>query len=239
MEWLTKRKYMALLLSLGVLVAVLPAFRAAPGMRMLFHFLLSVVFLVALVLVFPDMRLRFVALLLGVPTVVGLWTGYLIPGLPRVPMLMGFHLLAALFFALSVGVILNDVYHHPAVSTDSVYGVFCGYLMAGLGFGHLYSLVEVLEPGSFKGSAFEGAGPGDEHFLLTYFSFLTLTTVGYGDIVPVTDAARGFAIVEAIVGQFYIAVLVASLIGKRVSQTLAARDADAAGPGAKPPAPPP
>jgi hypothetical protein len=219
MEWLAKRKYMALLLSLGILVAVLPVFRAAPGTRALFHFMLSVVFLAALVLVFPDLRLRLIALVLGAPTIIGLWTGYLIPGLPRVPMLMGFHLLAALFFAFSVGVILNDVFHERGISTDSIYGVFCGYLMAGFGFGHLFALVEVLEPGSFRGEAFLIANPGDEHFLLTYFSFLTLTTVGYGDIVPASDATRGFVVIESILGQFYIAVLVASLIGKRVSRT--------------------
>jgi hypothetical protein len=235
MDWLAKRKYLALLLALGILVAVLPVLRAAPNTRMLFHFMLSVVFLAALVLVFPDMRLRLIALVLGVPTILGLWTGYLIPGLPRVPLLMGFHLLAALFFAFSIGVILNDVFQERGLSTDSVYGVFCGYLMAGLGFGHLYSLVDVLQPNSFRGDAFQGVAPGDEHFLLTYFSFLTLTTVGYGDIVPANDAARGFAVIEAIMGQFYIAVLVASLIGKRVSQTLAAAEDERD----KPPDPPP
>jgi hypothetical protein len=58
------------------------------------------------------------------------------------------------------------------------------------------------------------------HFQLTYFSFVTLTTVGYGDITPAREGPRGLAVVEAMVGQFYVAVLLGELIGKRVSHAL-------------------
>jgi hypothetical protein len=63
------------------------------------------------------------------------------------------------------------------------------------------------------------AEEGRQRSVLTYFSFITLTTLGYGDITPGSGAARGLAMVEAIMGQFYIAVLVAELVGRRVSQT--------------------
>jgi voltage-gated potassium channel Kch len=61
----------------------------------------------------------------------------------------------------------------------------------------------------------------DRYFLLAYFSLVTLATVGYGDITPATELARSLAVVEAIVGQFYIAVLIADLIGKKLSQAVA------------------
>jgi hypothetical protein len=84
-------------------------------------------------------------------------------------------------------------------------------------------VIEIARPGSFRVDA-EFADQlqleHHRHFFLTYYSFITLTTVGYGDVVPIKAASRGMAIVEAILGQFYIAVLIAELIGKRVAQAL-------------------
>ena len=64
-------------------------------------------------------------------------------------------------------------------------------------------------------------------FHLSYFSLVTLTTLGYGDITPLSHGTRGLAVVEAIMGQFYIAVLIGDLIGKRVATALGERDARA------------
>jgi hypothetical protein len=87
----------------------------------------------------------------------------------------------------------------------------------------VYSLLEAVAPGSFRlrqDLATPVHDPERRQFLLTYFSPVTLTTVGYGDITPGSDPARGLAAVEAVLGQFYIAVLIAELIGKRVAQAL-------------------
>jgi hypothetical protein len=79
-----------------------------------------------------------------------------------------------------------------------------GYLLLGLAFGHLYCLLEAVAPGSFRlreDLAAPVHDPGRRQFLLTYFSLVTLTTVGYGDITPGSDPARGLAAVEAVLGQ--------------------------------------
>ncbi len=79
----------------------------------------------------------------------------------------------------------------------------------------LYVLTEKAAPGAFKGlSATDGTGTFME---LVYFSFISLTTMGYGDITPVSPVVRYLAFMEGIVGQFYMAILVASLVGIRVS----------------------
>lgn len=216
-EW----KYRALLVSLLALVVLSPLLRAATDTHLLLHLIASLVFAASLLVVYPDRRLRGVAAVLGIPTLAGLWTGYFLPGAARVPAAVAFHLLAAAFFGFTVGVVLRNVHHEKGVSEDSVCGAFSGYLLTGLAFGHLFSVIELLAPGSFRGECLTPGITGEHrHHLLTYFSFLTLTTVGYGDITPDNDAARGLAAAEAIVGQFYIAVLVAELIGKRVSQAL-------------------
>src|SRR5262245_24239707 len=108
MSRLVERKYLALLVSLIVLVVVFPLLRVATETRLLLDFLLSLVFLAALLVVFEGSRLRTVAFVLGIPTLVGLWTGYLIPGIPRLPLEVGFHVLATLFFGFAIGVILRN-----------------------------------------------------------------------------------------------------------------------------------
>jgi Ion channel len=233
MTWLLRRKFQALLLAQVVLLVGYPILRGVYGGRVLFDALVTAVFLTAFLVVFTERGARILSLSLGIPTLVGLWVGYALPGLPVKPLVAGFHVVAALFLVLTVATVLRAINRDATVSTDSVYGAFCGYLLLGVAFGHLYCVIEELAPGSFRGDVDFSARLADyagQRFVLTYFSFLTLTTVGYGDIVPATDTSRGAAVAEAIAGQFYIAVLVAQLIGKRVAVALSARVSDADGP---------
>ena len=88
------------------------------------------------------------------------------------------------------------------------------YLLIGLFFGLAYSVLEKVAPGSFALAGQPLAGDLREAGAI-YFSFVTLATLGYGDIVPLTATARGLAVIEAIGGQLYIAVLVARLVSLR------------------------
>jgi hypothetical protein len=223
---LRRRRFLALLVTLILLLVLYPVLRGLAGTRLLFDALLTLVFLATFPVVFAERQLRLPALLLGVPTVVGAWTGYALPGLPRPPLVAGFHLLAALFLALAVLSILRGIFRGGTVTAESIYGALCGYVLVGVAFGDLYCLLETINPGSFHGSEGLASQLQDEegcHFLLTYFSLVTLTTLGYGQIAPASDAARGLAVVEAILGQFYIGVLIAELISLRVSQAVSGR----------------
>ena len=220
---LLRWRFLALLVTLALLLVVSPVLQAAFDSRLVFDALLSLVFVAAFAAVFTERSLRVPALLLGIPTLLGAWTGDVVPGLPRLPLAVGFHLVATAYLGLAIAAILRAVHREERVSADSVYGAFCGYLLLGLAFGHLYSLLEAVAPGSFRlrhDLATPVHDPERRQFLLTYFSLVTLTTVGYGDITPGSDPARGLAAVEAVLGQFYVAVLIAELIGKRVAQTL-------------------
>ncbi|HJZ55558.1 MAG TPA: potassium channel family protein, partial [Gemmataceae bacterium] len=224
------------LLTLLAMLVVTPVLETTSATRLLFGVLFTLVFLASLPVIFTDRRLRLAALLLGVPTVVGVWTGYILPGLPRLPLAVGFHILAAVFFGFTIAAILRGIHREKDVSAEAISAALCGYILTGVVFGHLYTLVELLAPASFTGEGFaEPKSDERHHLLLTYFSFITLTTTGYGDITPRGALARGLAMAEAIVGQFYIAVLVADLIGKRVSQVLTPRKD---GTGEPPPTPP-
>ena len=98
-----------------------------------------------------------------------------------------------------------------AVDSEHVYAALSAYLLAGLVFGLLYWALERTWPGSLS----VGVLGADSRFALgdaIYFSFVTLATLGYGDIVARSEAARGLAILEAVAGQLYLAVMVARLV---------------------------
>src|SRR5262249_15287705 len=117
--------------------------------------------------------------------------------------------------------ILQNTHEATRVSADTLAGAFCGYVLVGVVFGHLYCIVDAVVPGSFITQAelaAHMAAPERRRFLLSYYSYMTLTRVGYGDIVPGSAPARSLACLEALLGQFYIAVVMAELIGLKVSQ---------------------
>ncbi len=95
-------------------------------------------------------------------------------------------------------------------------GAFCVFLMLGVIWAFAYTLMELYSPGSFNGITDDGQGGWDSGWL--YFSFVTLTTLGYGDISPATPVARTFAYLQAVVGQFYLAVLVAGLVSAYMAE---------------------
>jgi hypothetical protein len=99
------------------------------------------------------------------------------------------------------------------VDSERLSAALSAYLLAGHCFGIAYFEVEQLRPGSFAigGTATQPAQLDLQTAI--YFSFVTLATLGYGDISPLRPTARGIAISEAILGQLYLAVLVARLVG--------------------------
>lgn len=101
------------------------------------------------------------------------------------------------------------------------------YLILGLLWGTIYAFLESLVPGSFSGGTLAQAyASGQVLESFTYFSFITLTTLGYGDITPQTMGAGALCQAEAIVGQFYTAVLVAYLVGMYSSQSKIKKHSD-------------
>ncbi len=118
-------------------------------------------------------------------------------------------LLLATFNAMRQVAVGNEI------NPNRIVGAVCVYLLLGVMWSIAYSALEYSQPGSFKGLT-ELASPAWNPDWI-YFSFVTITTLGYGDITPLTQTARSLSFAEAIVGQFYIAVLVAGLVSAYIS----------------------
>ena len=105
-------------------------------------------------------------------------------------------------------VVLAQTFRAGPVNLHRIQGAVAAYLLLGLVWALAYELVSLLATGAFSGAGF-GA---EERPQFVYFSFVTLTTVGYGDVTPVHPVARSLAVAEALTGQLYPAILLARLV---------------------------
>jgi hypothetical protein len=121
------------------------------------------------------------------------------------------------FLLLATGEAMQQIAKGNNISANRIVGAICVYLMLGVIWALSYALMEAIIPGSFKGLT-EQVASSSWNPDWVYFSFVTLSTLGYGDITPLTYSARALSFFEAIVGQFYLAVLVAGLVGAYLSE---------------------
>jgi voltage-gated potassium channel len=218
-----KRKYLILLVTLvAVLVWESSARRAVIG-RAASDVSVTLVALAVFLVVFQGWRQRTLALVAAAAATIFNWSRYLpLPESYRDWQTVGHHGLMVVFLAFAVAVILGNIFSSETISGDEVIGTVCGYLLAAAAWANAYAVTEVLVPGSFNPSTelqayFHAHGRAA---LLNYFSLVTLTTMGYGDITPARTPATVLAALEAVFGQFYIAVVVAELVGMRLAQAV-------------------
>ncbi len=126
----------------------------------------------------------------------------------------------ALSSAVAIGIltflVLSRVFHAGPITVQRIEGAVAAYLLFGLMWADVYQFLEALKPGAFRFPG-GGAGEGERFSPLVYFSFITLTTLGYGDIVPVDPVAQSLAMGEALMGQLYPAILIARLVSMELS----------------------
>ena len=130
--------------------------------------------------------------------------------------------LSAMFFAYVVVVLLREVVSSEKIDGQTIYGAMSAYLLIGITWSFVYALVELSTPGAFDfgllATTAENESIHAQLRFFVYYSLVTLSTLGYGDITPLAPLARTLASLEAVMGQLYIAVLVAQLVGTRIAQ---------------------
>ncbi|MDD5201363.1 MAG: potassium channel family protein [Terrimicrobiaceae bacterium] len=136
------------------------------------------------------------------------------------------HVVAQTLFLLYVtATILRMVFRARIVDGNILCGAACVYLLAGIVWGYGYTMLEIADRGSFSVVApnMEKVDLYDEPGWLVYFSFTTLTTVGFGDVLPAKAFARSLAVFEAVVGQIMLVVMMARLVGLHVAHSTSAK----------------
>jgi hypothetical protein len=225
---LTKRRFVVLLIALSVRLLLFPLFQAlfpsvgSYALRSLAGILFICILLSALLAASQTRTTLIISLCL-------LLTGIALDGICS---FSGASVLAsignavdAVFLVWCVVLIVSWVFTVKRVTFDTIAASLSAYLMIGLAWGSLYAVIERLHPGSFINASvanvLSAARQGE--LPAVYFSMVTLSTLGYGDIVPATDSVRMLVVAEALLGQIYLAVLVARLVGMHLSGALSAQ----------------
>jgi voltage-gated potassium channel len=198
-----------LLIALAVLLICAPFVEELEGGRLILSVLFSLVLLAAVFAVANRKRTLAIALVLAIPAIIGRWISHFRPDLlhPAV-----FLVCALLLLGFVVGHMLHFILRAPVVTMEVLCASIAVYLMLGLVWTVAYWLVDQVTPGGAFSFNTERGGHSMNGFTGFYFSFITLSTVGYGDITPVSRAARWLAAMEAMTGLLYVAVLIARLV---------------------------
>jgi len=210
-------RYLFLLISLLSLILILPLFEGIVDLATLHDIFITGIFLASLYAISRKGQSLRIAVGLLMPIVGGIWLTYFV----HIPYLrLVGDCCSILFFAFTIIIILSSLFREDEVTLDVIYSSVAVFLLMALMWTFIFDVIEYLHPGSFLVTASPSQG-SRIHFI--YYSFVTITTLGYGDITPTSDIARSLALLEAVIGQIYLVVLVARLVGIHIAQSMAER----------------
>jgi len=198
-----------LLIALALLFFFFPFVEEVKGGDVIVSILLSLVLLSAVLAVADRKGVFFIALVLAIPAIVGRWINHFRPDLVSPPV---FLVTGLALIAFVVANLLRFVLRAPSVNTEVLCASISAYLMLGLLWTVAYWLVAQVNPNALAFNTAGGTKQTMAGFDAFYFSFITVSTVGYGDITPVSRIARWLAATEAMTGLLYVTVLIARLV---------------------------
>ena len=173
----------------------------------------SLIVLFGILAVSREKKRVILGLLLGTPWLIISWVDLLIIQLPPTFLMIGNVFLIS-FLAFTAVVILIYILQSNEVSSDILFGAVAIYFLIGGTWSTVYILLETMMPGSFTNNMNGAVQMTD----FVYYSYVTLTTLGYGDIVPVSSYAKSLAILEAITGVMYLAVIIGRFVGMYIAK---------------------
>jgi len=196
-------KFFFLLTFLLLFIGFSPLLRHVLPFRLVYDLSFTTVLLAGVIAASDNCRQTILATLLAAPMLFFMWYSY---GKGQA----GIHPIGLVFGILFVGyaviLIVGLFMKANEITSHLVFASASAYLLLGILWSFVYGIIHAFQANAFSEVVVEP-------YTLLYFSLVTLTTLGYGDIAPITQEARSLAVLEAIVGQLYLAVIVARLVG--------------------------
>jgi hypothetical protein len=209
--WEADRGLSILLILLVVIIFVLPVLLSPdPTGRLVADLAFSALLVAGAFTAAESRRVRLAVVAFTAATLLLRWAA---AGAPSVALAIGREASILVMLLLFAVVVAARAYRPGPVTHHRIQGAIAVLLLIGLVWAHAYELLHLIHPEAFSGAV--GNAPGALTWI--YYSFVTLTTMGYGDITPVHPIARSLAISEAVSGQIYIAVTLARLMALHVS----------------------
>ncbi|MEA3488766.1 MAG: ion channel [Candidatus Omnitrophota bacterium] len=216
-----KGAFFYLLTSLLFVLLAYPVFEKVPWSGKMLALLFSGILVAGAYVTSRESRIRFIiSISLAVPTVLFLWTDQLTPQKSSWSFFLdviSYSFMVAFTFYTAVCVLLH-LMKARKVTADILAGAACAYFLLGLSWTMLYLLLDLVQPGSFIFAEHFAQISPNKWSVFNYYSFVTLTTLGYGEITPVTSRAQSFAILEAVTGVLFTALLISRLVGMYLYQ---------------------
>ena len=206
-------RFLLLLISLVSMLLFRPLLEGFISIRVLMDIFFSFILVSGVYAVSQKKRVLFIGVIVFLPTLILQWTDYFVP---TSSVFILTKLMGLIFLIYVAVIILNYLFREQHVTIEVILGAVCVYFLIGMAWAFGYLLIEKGSPGAFQYA-------GDPNISFIYYSYVTLSTLGYGDITPVSSAARSLSLMEAITGQLYIAVLIARLVGIHISQSMVNR----------------
>lgn len=199
-----------LLISLILLFIFRPYDRGGVYMAIWQFFLVSV-FLSAIFNCDHSKKIKIASAFFAVPALIIQWINLTFHSQT---LILIFLFLSMIFIFITIASIIKQVVIRAHVRLETLKGVVCAYFMIAFGFSFAYFFIFLLLPHSFSFNTLNPELFSHSHLLseLMYFSFVTLLCIGYGDVIAIRDVGQTLAILEGIIGQFYIAILVSRLV---------------------------
>ena len=172
---------------------------------------LTIVFIFGIYAISLKKKNIYIGLVLAAPMFISIWSSHLFKSLEL--FVIG-ELIGAIFVGFVISLLVKFIFREKEVTKEIIYAAVVVYLLIGIMWSFAYFILDYFYPSSFSFPEVKVSSV----YRYLYFSYVTLTTLGYGDVAPLTNKAGSLVILEAIIGQIYLVVIVAWLVGMHVSR---------------------
>jgi voltage-gated potassium channel len=204
--------YGFLLVCLFFFIAGIPVIENFFELRIIIAIMFSLISISAIYTVTRQKSLFITSAFLFLPLIICIWWDYISNNIFSQSSYSAFNIIFLSFITYHIFI---STFRAKIVNRNVIHGAIVVYLLIGFLWSFIYALLDTLHPGSFSHMNEKIFG----HRPFVYFSFVTLTTLGFGDITPQTPLAQSFTILEAIIGQLYLIIQVSWLVGLYVAHT--------------------